>query len=125
MKTNQYRGGSEPFNVPYSENDTADSTDQGLEINRAGPNRVFGVGNLPASAVATAMAKRGPLPLRTLIVCFTVWLTATQAMIFDQLKFNERAHLLEQEARSLGGPQVVVPNEHLSNRPTGANVQRL
>ena len=125
MKTNQYRGDSEPINVPYSENDTVDSTDQGLEINHTGSNPIFGVGNSPASAVATAMAKRGPLPFRTLIVCFTIWLIATQAMIFDQLKFNERVDLLEREARSLGAPQVVVPNEHPSNLPTGGNVQRL
>jgi hypothetical protein len=125
MKTNQYRGDPDPFSVPYSETDTVDLTDRHLDSNRVGPNSVFGVGNSPVSDVATDIAKRGPLPLRTMMVCFTVWLIATQAMIFDQLKFNERAHLLEQEARSLGGPQVVAPNEHPSNLPTDATVQRL
>jgi hypothetical protein len=59
------------------------------------------------------------------MVCFTIWLIATQAMIFDQVKFAGRVHLLEQEARSLGGPQVVVPNEPTTNLPTDAKVQRL
>jgi hypothetical protein len=125
MKTNQYRGDSEPFSVAYSANDTVDRTDQGAELDRAGHNRVFRVGNSPSGAVATAIASRGPFPLRTLIVCFTIWLIATQAMIFDQVKFDERAHLLEQATRSLGGPQVVVPSEQPSNVPTGAKAQRL
>jgi hypothetical protein len=80
---------------------------------------------LPSASVATSVATCQRFPLRTLMVCFTIWLIATQAMIFDQVKFDERAHLLEQAARSLGGPQVVVPNEPPSNPPTGAKVQRL
>jgi hypothetical protein len=59
------------------------------------------------------------------MVCFTIWLIATQAMIFDQIKFDERVHLLEQAARPLGGPQVVVPNERPSNLPSGARMQIL
>jgi hypothetical protein len=125
VKTSQYRGDSEPFSVLYSANDTVDRTGQGSELDRAGHNRVFRVGNSLNGAVTAAIASRGPFPFRTLIVCFTIWLIATQAMIFDQLKFAERVHLLEQEARSLGGPQVVVPNERPSNLPTGAEVQRL
>ena len=125
METNQYRGDYGPFSVPYSANDTLDRTDQGPELDRAGHNRVFRVGNSPSGTDAAAIASRGPFPLRTLIVCFTIWLIATQAMIFDQVKFDERAHLLEQQARSLGVPQVLVPNEPASNLPTGANVQRL
>ena len=119
VKTNQYGGNREPFSVLDSANDTIDRTDQGLELDRAGGNRVFTVGNSPSGV------SRGPFPLRTLIVCFTIWLIATQAMIFDQLKFKERAHLLEQEARSLGEPQVGVPNERPSNLSTRANVQIL
>ena len=125
MKTNQYRGDSEPFSVAYSANDTLNRTNQGPELDRAGHNRVFRVGNSPSGAVAAAIANRGPFPLRTLIVCFTIWLIATQAMIFDQVKFDERAQLLEQATRSLGGPQVVVPSERPSNVPTGAKAQRL
>jgi hypothetical protein len=119
MKTNQYRKDSEPFNVLYSANDTVDRIDQGAELDRAGGNRVFRVGNSPNGA------SRGSFPVGTLIVCFTIWLIATQAMIFDQLKFEERAHLLEQEARSLFTPPVVLPNEQPSNLSTRANAQML
>ena len=125
MNMNQYRGDSEPFSVPYSANDTVDRTDQGPEFDRARHTRVFRVGDSPSGAGAAAIANRRPFPLRTLIVCFTIWLIATQAMIFDQVKFDERAHLLERQARSLGAPQVVVPNEQPSNLSTRAKVQRL
>jgi hypothetical protein len=124
MKTNQYRGDSEPFSVAYSENDTVDRTDRGLELDHAEHNRIFKVGNSPGGVVASAIPSRGPFPLRTLMVCLTIWLIATQAMIFDQLKFDERVHLLEQEARSLGGFRMVLPNEP-RNPPTDANVQTL
>jgi hypothetical protein len=110
--------------VLYSASDTVDRTDHGPELDLAGDNRVFSR-NSSSRAVAAATASRGPFPLRTLMVCFTIWLIATQAMIFDQLKFDERAHLLEQQIHSLGGPQVVVPNERPSNLPSGAKVQRL
>jgi len=116
MKTNQDRGDAAPFSVPYSANDMVDWTDQGPELDRDG---VFKIGNSPRGA------SRGPFPLRTLIVCFTIWLIATQAMIFDQVKFAERVHLLEEATRPLGGPQVVVPNEPASNLSTSATVQRL
>ena len=116
MKTNQDRGDAAPFSVPYSANDMVDWTDQRPELDR---NGVFKIDNSPRGAC------RGPFPLRTLIVCFTIWLIATQAMIFDQVKFAERVHLLEEATRPLGRPQVVVPNEPASNLPTGATVQRL
>jgi hypothetical protein len=120
VKTSQDRGDAEPFSMVYSANETVDRVDQESELDRAGHNR-----NSPSGAVAAAFSSPGPFPLRTLIVCFTIWLIATQAMIFDQLKFAERVHLLEQATRPLGGPQVVVPNERPSNLPTGAKVQRL
>jgi hypothetical protein len=110
--------------VPYSANDTVDRTDQGPEVDRVRHTRVLTVSNSPTDAVA-GIVNRGPFPLRTLIVCFTIWLIATQAMIFDQVKFDERAHLLERQARSLGVPQVVIPNERQSNLSTHAKVQRL
>jgi len=119
VKTNQYRKDSEPFSVLYSANDTIDRIDQGAELDRARGNRLFRVGNSPSGA------SRGSFPVRTLIVCFTIWLIATQAMIFDQVKFDERAHLLERQARSLGVPQVVIPNDRQSNLSTRAKVQRL
>jgi hypothetical protein len=125
MKTNQYRGDSEPFSVPYSANDAVDWTNEEPELDRAERNRLFRVNNLSNGAAAPAIASRGSFPLRTLIVCFTIWLIATQAMIFDQVKFETRAHLLERTARSFGGPQVVVPNERPPTPPTSAKVQRL
>ena len=109
----------------YSANDTVDRTDQKQELDRTGHTRVFRVGDSPSGSGAAAIANRRPFPLRTLMVCFTIWLIATQAMIFDQIRFDERARLLEQEARSLGGPQVIVPNERPSNLSTGVEVQRL
>ena len=113
MKTSEYPGDSEPFSMPYSAIETVDRTYQEPEIARA--RRI---------PVAEAIASRGPFPLRTLIVCFTIWLIVTQAMIFDQVRFETRAHLLEQAVRPLGGPQVVIPNGRSSNLPNGA-VQRL
>jgi hypothetical protein len=123
METNQYRGDSGPFSVAYPANDTLDLTDQGPKLDRAGHNRF--VGHSPSGTDAAAIASRVPFPFGTLIVCFTIWLIATQAMIFDQIKFDQRAHLIEQEAQSLGLPQVVVPNERPSNLSTGVQVQRL
>src|SRR5215831_20626105 len=113
MKINERRADSECVSLP-------DSATAAMEphLDRAGHNRVLRVSNSPSDAVAS-VTSRGRFPLGTLIVCFTIWLIATQAMIFDQLKFDERAHLLEQEARSLGQPQVVGPNERPSNLPSG------
>jgi hypothetical protein len=125
VKTNQYGGNREPFSVLYSANHTIDRPDQGLERDHAGDNRVFRLGNSPSGAVIAAIANHRPFPFRTLIVCFTMWLIATQAMIFDQIKFDERAHSLEQNARSLGAPQLVIPNEQPSNVSTDVEVQRL
>jgi hypothetical protein len=122
MKTNEYRGNSEPLSVPYSANDTVEWTEQEAEVDRA---RHKLVSNSPSGSVAAAVASHGPFPLRTLIVCFTIWLIATQAMIFDQVKFDARAHLFEQATRSLGGPQVVAPSERPSKLPSSAEVQRL
>jgi len=121
---NQYRSGSEPFSTLYSANDTVGKTEQGAEIDRAGNNPVFSSGNSPTGPGA-GITNRRPFPLRTLMVCCTIWLLATQAMIFDQIKFDERAHLIEQEARSFGAPQVIVPNEGQAKLPTDATLQRL
>jgi hypothetical protein len=125
MKMNECRASSEPASVPYSADDLVYQGEQRLTPDRAGRNRVFAFDNSPSGAVAAAITSRERFPLRTLIVCFTIWLIATQAMVFDQLKFDERAHLIEQEARSFGVPQAVVPNEPPSTLPSGANLQRL
>lgn len=125
MKMNECRASSEPASVPYSAVDTVYQGDQRLTPDRAGHNRVFTFDNSPSGTLAAAITSRERFPLRTLIVCFTIWLIATQAMIFDQVKFDARAHLLERTARSFGAPQAVVPNEPPSTMPSGANLQRL
>jgi hypothetical protein len=50
-------------------------------------------------------------PLRTLMVCFTIWFIATEVLVFDQIKFDARMKLLEQAARTPRGPEVIVPSE--------------
>ena len=125
MKRNEYRADSEPFSMPFSATDAVGLTKEVRKVDRSVNNDGVRTGNLPGGSVATSVATCQPFPLRTLMVCFTIWLIATQAMIFDQVKFDERAHLLEQAARSLARPQVVVPNEQPSNLPAGARVQRL
>ena len=119
MKINEFQANSECVSVP-------DSATAVIEphLDRAGHSRVLRVSNSPSDAVAS-ITSRGRFALCTLIVCFTIWLIATQAMIFDQVKFVERVHLLEEATRALGGPQVVVPNEPASNLLTSATVQRL
>ena len=121
MKTNGYTGDSEACSLSSMASDAPHV----MEADRIMSNRASIAGNPPSGPVAAAVAIRQPFPFRTLMVCFTIWLIATQAMIFDQVKFDARAHLLDQATRSLGRPQVVVPTEPLSNRRTSAKVQRL
>lgn len=64
-------------------------------------------------------------PLRTLIVCFTIWLIATELLVFDQLKFNAKTELLDQAARALGGSQLIVPSERPSNLSGDASMEKL
>ena len=71
------------------------------------------------------MSARRAFPLRTLMVCCTVWLIATEILIFDQIKFDAKAELLEQAERGLRGPQAKVPTERPSNFPSGAKMERL
>lgn len=125
VNTNEYRSDSEPFSLPDSAAGAQDVNEQSLEVGRATNNRVVRAGNVPSGPIAASVATRRPFPLRTLMVCFTIWLIATQAMIFDQVKFDERAQLLEQTARSLGAPQMVVPSERPSHSSNGAEMQRL
>ena len=71
------------------------------------------------------MSARRPFPVRTLMVCFTVWLIATEVLIFDQIKFDAKAELLEQASRALPEPRVMVPTERPSNFPSGAKMETL
>jgi hypothetical protein len=59
------------------------------------------------------------------MVCFTIWLVATEALIFDQIKFNTRIELLEQATRAIRGSQLLVPTERPSNLPGAAKVEKL
>ena len=119
MKTNAYRGDFEASMLPYSAIDARAPADTDLVMS----SDSLAKGD-SASGTVGAFVRR-PFPLRTLMVCFTIWLIATQAMIFDQVEFVERAQLLEQTARSLGAPKVVVPSERPSHSSSGAEMQRL
>jgi hypothetical protein len=94
------------------------------DADRATANRIFGSGDSPNAPVA-AISRRRSFPLRTLMVCFTAWLIATEVLIFDEIKFNANAALLEQAARALRGPEVVVPSERSPNFQSGANMEKL
>ena len=116
---NAYRGDFEASMLPYSAADARApvDTDRGMS------NPILLGGNSPRGVVEASV--RRPFPLRTLMVCFTIWLIATQAMIFDQIKFDQRAQLLEQTARSFGAPQMAAPSERPSHSSSGAEMQRL
>jgi hypothetical protein len=64
-------------------------------------------------------------PLRTFVVCFTIWLIATEVLVFDEIKFNARIELLEQAGRTFRAPGVIVPSERPSDLPRGAKMQTL
>jgi hypothetical protein len=72
-----------------------------------------------------AVSNRGSFPLRTLMVCFTIWLVATEALIFDQIKFNTRTELLEQATRAIRGSRLVVPTERPPRLPGDARMNKL
>ena len=64
-------------------------------------------------------------PLRTFVVCFTIWLIATEVLVFDEIKFKARIELLEQAGRTLSAPEVIVPKRTVirsSNGREDANV---
>jgi hypothetical protein len=77
------------------------------------------------SDTSVAASKRQSFPLGTVIVCFTVWLVATEVLIFDQIKFSARAELLEQATRAIREPQVLVPEKRPSNLPGDAKMEKL
>jgi hypothetical protein len=59
------------------------------------------------------------------MVCFTIWLIATEALVFDQIKFSVRTELLEQATRAIRGSQLLVPTERPSNLPGAAKMEKL
>jgi len=96
----------------------------GMEDDCVMSNSIFGTGNTPNDAAA-AFSGRRRFPLRTLMICFTIWLIATEMLVFDQVKFDARAELLEQAARAFHAPQAIVPSERPSNLPMERKMQRL
>ena len=59
------------------------------------------------------------------MVCFTIWLIATEVLVFDQLKFDAKIELLDQAARALRGSQLMVPSQRPSNLPGDAGMEKL
>ena len=59
------------------------------------------------------------------MVCFTIWLIATEFFVFDQLKFDAKAELLDQAARTLRRSQLAVPSERPYNLPGDASMEKL
>jgi len=59
------------------------------------------------------------------MVCFTIWLIATEILVFDQVRFNANAELLQQAARALRGPEVIVPTERPAHSTSDARMQNL
>jgi hypothetical protein len=59
------------------------------------------------------------------MVCFTIWVIATEVLIFDQIKFNARTELLEQATRAIHGSRLLVPMERQSNLPGDAKMEKL
>ena len=72
-----------------------------------------------------AVSNRRLFPFRTLMVCFTIWLIATEVLVFDQIKFNIRIEALEQATRAMRGSQLLVPTERPSGIPGDAKMEKL
>jgi len=88
------------------------------------PEEASDAGDPPNQSVAP-IPRRRSFPLGTLMVCFTTWLIATEVLVFDEIKFNANAQLLEQAARALRGSQMLVPTEPPPNLPGDARMERL
>jgi hypothetical protein len=114
--------------------DERSSDNRDEAVRRAIQNRIGGdltmssqilAGGESPNRAAWQVLDRRSFPLRTLMVCFTIWLIATEVLVFDQVKFDARAKLLDQAARAFRGPQVIVPSERPSNFAIGEEMQRL
>jgi hypothetical protein len=81
-------------------------------------------GDSPTDSVAP-ISRRRSFPLGLLMVCFTAWLIATEVLVFDEIKFNANAQLLEQTTRALKGSQLLVPTEPPSSLPGDAKMDKL
>jgi hypothetical protein len=70
-------------------------------------------------------SNRRSFPLQTLMVCCTIWVVATEVLIFDQIKFNARIELLEQATQGIRGSRLLVPTERSANVPGDAKMEKL
>jgi hypothetical protein len=70
-------------------------------------------------------SNRRSFPLRTLMVCCTIWVVATEVLIFDHIKFNARIELLEQATQGIRGSHLLVPTERPAHVPGGAKMEKL
>jgi len=59
------------------------------------------------------------------MVCFTIWLIATEVLVFDQIKFNIRIEALEQATRAIHGSQLLGPTQRPSNIQGDAKMEKL
>ena len=72
-----------------------------------------------------AVSNRRLFPFRTLMVCFTIWLIATEVLIFDQIKFDAKTELIEQATRAIRRPELLVPTQRPSHLPGAAKMEKL
>jgi hypothetical protein len=72
-----------------------------------------------------AVSNRRLFPFRTLMVCFTIWLIATEVLIFDQIKFDAKTELIEQATRAIRRPEMLVPTQRPSHLPGAAKMEKL
>jgi hypothetical protein len=79
----------------------------------------------PFDAPVAAAFDRRPFPLRTLLVCFTAWLIATEALVFDQIRFNAKIDLVEQAAKALHESHIINPGERTPEAPNRAKLEKL
>ena len=75
--------------------------------------------------IGAAVSNRRLFPFRTLLVCLTVWLIATEILIFDQIKFSVRAQLIEQATRAIHESRLLIPTERPSSLPGGTKMEKL
>jgi len=98
--------------------------DRGTDDDHALSSQIPGTGDSPVGPVE-ATSRRWQFPLGTLMVCFTIWLIVTEILIFDQIKFNAKAELLEEAAQVLHRPELIVPTQRLPNLPSRGRTEKL
>ena len=105
-------------------NEGVSTTSPGILENLSNAKQRSAVGHAYVSIMKMIESLK-PFPLRTLMVCFTIWLIATEALFFDQLKFNTRIELFEQTARAFRGPEVTVPAQRPAHLRSDVRMEKL